>query len=264
VPVPAVVAVPGPRSEPTPRRLALVPDDRRAQLADLLAVAGPGAVVSHAAAAHLYGFSDLVAWRAEVSTPRCDRYRVRKVRAHRSLDLGPADITEHRGLPVTTVARMLVDLSARCTEWALLELFDRAVAEGRVSRDELAACCERLRQAPGRRRSVIRALLARRAPGAPRLTALDLRVATVVRAAGLPALATHAPVSERPGAYRLALSYPGSRVWVITGAPGFALGPGVARLHDALRGAGWRIVPVTWAMTDTEIVRAVGAALSRR
>ncbi|MFZ4515627.1 MAG: hypothetical protein ACOYN3_04880, partial [Acidimicrobiia bacterium] len=67
--------VEGGRSLPTPGNCAppaspdVLPLDRVHQLESMLAVAGPGAVVSHAAAAHLWGFPEVVAWRAEVATP---------------------------------------------------------------------------------------------------------------------------------------------------------------------------------------------------
>lgn len=238
--------------------------ERLHQLRDMLAVAGPDAVASHAAAAHLWGFSELLPWRTEVSSPRCDRYRVRKVRAHRSLDLGPADVTEHRGFAVTTVARMIVDLSGRCSEWALLEVFDRAAREGWISHAELTACCERLRQAPGRRRSVVRALLERRAPGTPRLSALALRTEAVVHAAGLPKLGLNVRVSPRPNAPRLALTYVGSRVGVVCGTWGYTPSAAEEALSGELERSGWRIVHVTWDMSDREIVAAIGTALTRR
>jgi hypothetical protein len=257
VPDPSTVVAP-------PLQLGSPRDDRLHQLTAMLAVAGPDAVVSHASAAHLYGFGGLVPWRAEISYPRCDRYRVRKVRAHRSLDLGADDTTELFGVRVTTVARMLVDLSGRCSEWVLLELFDRAVAQERVTYGQLASCCERLRQAPGRRRSVVRSLLDRRAPGSPAISALALRTQAAARVAGLPPFAVDHAVATRRGVARVALAYPESQIAVVGEPATLRVDPDVLLQLDAVRNAGWRLVAVRWTMSDADIVTAIGSALTRR
>jgi very-short-patch-repair endonuclease len=70
---------------------------------------GPDAVVSHYSAAALYG---LVKWDdryPEVTAPR--KTTQRRIRGHRAT-LAPADLWAHKGIPTTTPARTLVDLSS--------------------------------------------------------------------------------------------------------------------------------------------------------
>ncbi|NMH97381.1 transcriptional regulator [Pseudonocardia sp. K10HN5] len=73
---------------------------------------GPGGpVVSHASAAAFYGFGDLDADRHEFTTPARKQTRRADLRLHRGA-LPEGDVTLHRGLPVTTPARTIVDLLA--------------------------------------------------------------------------------------------------------------------------------------------------------
>lgn len=73
---------------------------------------GPGGpVVSHASAAALYGFGDLDADRHEFTTPVRKQTRRADLRLHRGA-LPEDDVTLHRGLPVTTPTRTIVDLLA--------------------------------------------------------------------------------------------------------------------------------------------------------
>jgi len=82
-----------------------------AQLTALLFDAGPGAVVSHRAAAQLHGF-----WRyrrqdaVEVSRAEGDGHTVSLGRLHRTSLLPSAHRTVVAGFPVTTVARTCFDL----------------------------------------------------------------------------------------------------------------------------------------------------------
>jgi predicted transcriptional regulator of viral defense system len=71
---------------------------------------GPNAVLSHFSAAALY---ELVRWddrHPEVTAPTPKRHR--GIRVHRSSMLEVQDVTRHKGIPATTPARTLIDLSA--------------------------------------------------------------------------------------------------------------------------------------------------------
>ncbi len=67
------------------------------------------AVVSHASAAHLYGHGDLLADRHEFTLSIRKQTRRPELRLHRC-SLATDDVTIHRGLPVTTPARTVLDL----------------------------------------------------------------------------------------------------------------------------------------------------------
>jgi very-short-patch-repair endonuclease len=96
-------------------------DGRR--LAAVLAC-GPGAVLSHrAAAAHweLLAFSGSL---VDVTAP-ATRHGVPGVRLHRSRSLDARDATHHQGIPITTVARTLLDVAATVQS----HLLERALAQ---------------------------------------------------------------------------------------------------------------------------------------
>ena len=82
--------------------------------AAVLACGGPGrAALSHRSAAAVWDLLPSPA-KFDVTTLASARSTA-KIRVHRSTTLTPADITEHDGLPVTTVARTLVDLTTILT-----------------------------------------------------------------------------------------------------------------------------------------------------
>jgi Transcriptional regulator, AbiEi antitoxin len=85
-------------------------------LAAVLA-AGEGAVLSGRAAAYLLGLVRSGPPPAEVTAPT--QRRIEGVRVHRSRVLDARDATIVRGIPVTTVARSLVDLAAELSIDAL-------------------------------------------------------------------------------------------------------------------------------------------------
>jgi hypothetical protein len=76
-------------------------------LAAVLA-AGPGAALSHDTCAELFEVRRWPAAEIHVSAPR--RRRIPGVRTH-CTPLGPLDVVVFRGIPVTNVARLLVDLT---------------------------------------------------------------------------------------------------------------------------------------------------------
>ena len=76
-------------------------------LAAVLA-AGPGAALSHETCTELFEVRRWPASEIHVSAPR--RRRIDGIRTHHTA-LGPLDVVVYRGIPVTNVARLLVDLT---------------------------------------------------------------------------------------------------------------------------------------------------------
>jgi Transcriptional regulator, AbiEi antitoxin/Protein of unknown function (DUF559) len=123
----------------------LSPDGVR--LAAVLAC-GPGAVLSHRAAARLWRIRSDGALR-EVTTPG-RRVGPPDVLLHRTRRLGDDDVTEVDGIPVTSVARTIVDLA----EVVTLPILRRVVHEAEVLRLlDVRAVEEALGRVPGRRRA---------------------------------------------------------------------------------------------------------------
>jgi predicted transcriptional regulator of viral defense system len=82
---------------------------------------GPDAVLSHRSAAALWGFGH-PSYRIDVTTPHRRSGR-KAIRAHTSA-LHPEDRTTRDGIPVTSVARTILDLAARSTRDQLTHLIE--------------------------------------------------------------------------------------------------------------------------------------------
>jgi hypothetical protein len=122
---------------------------------------GPGAVLSHRPAAHVLGLVKGPPPWPEVTAPT--ERRVAGLRTHRSPRLDSRDTTSWRGVPVTTVARTLVDVAHL------------------LSTDDLARACHEAGVRHGTTPAQVETVLARRptSPGAARLRRIlrgDVRV----------------------------------------------------------------------------------------
>jgi hypothetical protein len=107
---------------------------------------GPDAWLSHRSAADLWGLRPNAS-RLEVTVPE-KREGPPGVQVHRTRMLAPQDFTVHDGIPVTSVARTLLDLSAVVKAPDLATAIDRA-ERGRIF--DLTAVVDCLDRAKGRR-----------------------------------------------------------------------------------------------------------------
>jgi predicted transcriptional regulator of viral defense system len=96
-------------------------------IAAVLAV-GPGAVLSHRSAAALWGMRETARGRVDVTVPRVHRSRT-AIQVHQA-SLAADELTDARGIPVTTPARTLFDLASVVGPQAL----ERAINEAEVLR----------------------------------------------------------------------------------------------------------------------------------
>lgn len=94
---------------------------------------GPGAVLSHVTAAIAWEIRRSASGLIHVTVPTtAGRERRAGIRLHRSATLTTEDVTEIRGVPVTSVARTIVDLSRTLKGRPLEALIDRADQRGLV------------------------------------------------------------------------------------------------------------------------------------
>jgi very-short-patch-repair endonuclease len=107
---------------------------------------GAGAMLSHRSAAALWGLRPNSRW-LEVTTIRWPK-RIPGVMLHRTRRLAPQDFTVHDAIPVTSVARTLLDLSAVVRPQELATAIDRAE---RLGLFDLTAITDLLERANGRR-----------------------------------------------------------------------------------------------------------------
>jgi very-short-patch-repair endonuclease len=88
---------------------------------------GPGAVLSHASAGSLWDIRASGATRIDVTIPQRGGRRERPgLRVHRSRRLGRHEVTLRRRIPVTTLARTLLDLADVLDAQALKRVVDEA------------------------------------------------------------------------------------------------------------------------------------------
>ncbi|MGH2735192.1 MAG: endonuclease domain-containing protein [Actinomycetota bacterium] len=93
--------------------------------------AGPDALAAGLSAAGLWGLDGFGPGPIEVLSRR--RLRARGIRYFRTRTLRPADTTTRNGIPVTTVARTLLDLAGRIPAQRLEIALDSALSQGLIS-----------------------------------------------------------------------------------------------------------------------------------
>jgi very-short-patch-repair endonuclease len=118
-------------------------------LAAVLA-AGDGARLSGMAAAHLHVLVNGAAPRAEVTAPT--QRRIEGVKTHRCRSLNARDVTRVRGIPVTSVPRMRVDIAAVLSAEALARACHEAGVRYRTTPAEVETVLAERPNAPGARK----------------------------------------------------------------------------------------------------------------
>ena len=181
----------------------------QAALAAVLA-SGPEAVASHSTAGVLWGFPNVFhGVTFEVSTPRPRRVRQPGVRVHRTVRFLEMEHTTHKGLPVTSLARTLVDLSGSMSVDQLGIATDYARRELHLTLPQLQRCVAGLYPAPGRKPTRIHAVLrARLEHHDESESGLEMRVLRAIVAAGLPEPVQQHSVDVGGRRRRIDLAYP--------------------------------------------------------
>ena len=200
---------------------------------------GTGVFVSHLSAALLWHMR--VPWRARHVIHLTTTHHQRGgagVQVHRTRRLGQADVTAVRGIPVTTVARTVVDCADLLSYLELRLLADHGV---RLNAEAVRGAQER---APGRRGAGrVNRLLG---SGIRTRSKLERAMRRLCREAGLP----QPLVNEEVLGYECDAVWPAARLIVEADGGAFHT-PKPAREADyersaALAVAGWRVVRFTY------------------
>ena len=205
---------------------------------------GADAVLSHQSAAAAWELQQVGSGAVHVTIPaRTGRARRRGIRVHRSLTLRPADTTTHRGIPITTPARTIIDLSRTINGRALERVIDLADQRGIVD----------FRDLEGANSASLHAVL-RRYSSAPTRSELEERFLRLCDDHGLPRPETNVRIEG------LEVDF----VWrdrrLIVEVDGYAYHRSPSafeadRERDVtLSLAGWRVLRFTWA----QITRRAG------
>jgi very-short-patch-repair endonuclease len=238
----------------------------QAVMAGVLA-AGSGAVASHFCAALLWAFPDVLRdVGIEITTDRPDQRRLRGVRTHRTVKFLSGEHTVLRGIPVTTVARTLVDCSCLMSPIQLARAMDAALRKHETTLPAIRTCVSGLPPAPGRRPSVIKELLARRLDGYhPGDSDSEVRLMRALVQADLPEPVLQHPVRLDGHRYVIDLAYPHLKLAIEY--DGFEWHNSRSAFDrdrqraNHLTAEGWTVLRFTSEMTDVEVVRTVRATL---
>jgi very-short-patch-repair endonuclease len=232
-------------------------------------LAGPSAVASHLTAARLWRLRLPDPEQMEVTTPPGRRVRAEGVRQHRTPFLARAEVHRLRGIPVTTVARSLVDCSGRVRADELGRIVDDALRRKLLQLPELVRCHRRAAAGPGRSTAAMAKVLADRAPGYdPGGSDRERQVARLLVAAGLPPPVPQHRVVVAGRTFFLDHAYPDERIavefdgWAAHGT--FEAFHGDRERARLLVAAGWRLVVVTARTTPADLARDVRTLRLRR
>lgn len=180
--------------------------------------AGEHAALSHLSAALLWRI-----WRgstrlSHVVTPNQRRSQP-GLRIHRGRRLDPRDVTSHRGIPVTTVARTLVDLTDVLDAPRLANVIHEAAFRRRFDVESTRAAMVR---AHGRRElGVLNEALSAHAGGsAGTRSGLEDRFLALVRAAGLPEPLVNVGIETGERRIEVDFHWPDRRLCVEIDGPG--------------------------------------------
>ena len=162
---------------------------------------GRGAVLSHLDAAALWGIYESNGSTIHVTTTTRAPRTLPGIRAHRARRLDPADVTVKDAIPVTTVARTLIDLTDVLSPDRVLRAIREAEFLGLLDLDTLNAAVQR---ANGRRRlTMLHNAIERHRPGQIVREELEHRFLELVHAAGLPEPQTNVKVQTRRRRYEI-------------------------------------------------------------
>jgi very-short-patch-repair endonuclease len=227
---------------------------------------GQGAALSHLDAAVLWGFHDRLGPRVHV-TVKWQR-SINGLILHRTRRLDPDETTTRNGIPVTTVARTLVDLTECLSEDRLLRAMREAEFKNLLNLDTLNAAVER---AHGRRRlKPLKQAIGLHRPGQIIRGELEHRFAELRRGTELEAPLTNFPIKARGKTYVLDCYWPEHRLAVeLDGRDGHAreLAFESDRRRDAaLNAIGIRLLRFTWQRVNydcAEVLEDLTAAMNR-
>jgi very-short-patch-repair endonuclease len=109
---------------------------------------GPRALLSHRSAGVLWDLLSSRQIKVEVTTHVSAQRHTPRIKAHRTRKLDPEDVTIKDGIPITSVARTILDLAAILRPDGLLDVIDNAV---RAQLFDLAALERAIARTPRRR-----------------------------------------------------------------------------------------------------------------
>jgi hypothetical protein len=248
------------------------PDTWHRRLSVELHRAGPLALVSHRAAAGLFGLDRFRRGHLDLAAPWASARTGTSVKLHRSTDIAARDRTVVDGLPVTTATRTLIDVGRYVPPTRLGSMMDDAVRRDLTSYEELARRSAELARQGRRGMRTVAAALADRPAGAPVPgSPFEILVRRLLIDAGLPVPEMQYPVPCDGITYLLDLAWSGHLVAVECDGFRFHRTPDQLEWDDHRRTQlgrrGWLVHHVTWRQyrrDPDEVAANVAASLRSR
>jgi very-short-patch-repair endonuclease len=226
---------------------------------------GRRTVLSHLSAGALWGFVQWDERHPEITIPGRGTRAHPCLRVHRSSMLAVPDVTRHRGIPVTSPARTLLDLAATLDERTLRRAVRQAESLHRVNMRQLADAIQRA----GRRHGTARLGRLIATGPAPTRSELEDVVLDLIRDAGLQRPEVNAPLILDGRRVIPDFRWPTRRLVLEADGAAWHDGP-MARQDDhdrqaVLEAHGERVLRITWQQAITHPdqtvarIRAAGA-----
>jgi hypothetical protein len=223
--------------------------------------------ITHGTAARLWDLRHAPQLDAiEALRPYGKSRRLEGVILRRSRVIAPADLSRHHGIPVTSVARTIVECSGRLSVKQTGEMIDDAIRRGLTTLEDVRACFARLAGGGRRRLRSIRSALALRIPGYdPGESDLELNGLREIIRADLPIPVQQHRVTINGKRYRIDLAYPELKVAIEL--VGWEWHKGREKFDDDkarsgdLVAEGWRVVEITSRHAPADHLRRISGAL---
>jgi len=204
--------------------------------------------------------------RIEALRPYGHSVRLSGVMLRRSRLIVPADVTRHRGIAVTSIARTIIECSGRLSTKATGTMIDDAQRRDRLALERVRACFARLAGGGRRRLRSAREALQARLPGyEPGESDLEIDTLRAIVSAGLAIPVQQHRVVLAGKRYRIDLAYVAEKVAIeLVGwdphAGREAFDDDKARAGD-LVADGWRVLEITSRHAPADYLRRITGTL---
>jgi very-short-patch-repair endonuclease len=220
--------------------------------------AGRDAVLSRSSAAAAWDLRAIGGGPVHVTVPNHGGRRRRAgIRLHRTITLTPNETTTHRGIPITTAARTIVDLAATLDQRTLERLLERADLLRLIDFADLGI-------EPGRRGApTLRAVLSRYAAPAITRSELEERFLRICADHGLPRPATNTRIEG------MEVDFAWRDARLIVEVDGYSYHRSPTAFEDdrerdvRLALAGWQVLRFTWAQVTRRPTWVAGVVANR-
>ena len=243
------------------------PDTWEQRILAAVLSAGPGTVASHVSAGVLWGLRQMTPDRVEVTIAGAQP-RLRRVQVHRVGSFPQEDRRTVRGIPTTSVPRMLVDLSTFWSPGQLSVALDEMLRRNETTLWSVEQCVRRLESGPGRRCAVIEQLVTdRKEPFIIGESHLEQLIFQPIADAGLDLPVSQYPVVVNGQRFRLDFAWPDAMLYVeVDGYNTHRMRTDFhrdRRREALLVAAGWTPLHFTEISTPAEVVDRVRTTLAR-